>query len=198
VHAPGRAPAGPGAHASGTTFLGDPRISIDNKQNRRNQDIRVPNVRVIGADGEMVGVLSREEALQLAEEAALDLVEIQPNADPPVCKIMDFGKFRFEQQKKANEAKKKSKQVEIKEMKFRPVTDEGDYQIKLRNMRRFLEEGDKIKVNIRFRGREMSHQELGREMAARIEADLGEDIVIESRPRLEGRQMVMMIAPKKK
>jgi translation initiation factor IF-3 len=155
-------------------------------------------VRVIGADGEMVGVLSREEALQLAEDAGLDLVEIQPNADPPVCKVMDFGKFRFEQQKKANEAKKKTKQVEIKEMKFRPVTDEGDYQIKLRNMRRFLEEGDKIKVNIRFRGREMSHQELGREMAARIEGDLGEDIVIESRPRLEGRQMVMMIAPKKK
>ncbi len=146
----------------------------------------------------MIGVLSRDEALKKAEEAGLDLVEIQPNADPPVCKIMDFGKFRFEQQKKANEAKKKTKQVEIKEMKFRPVTDDGDYQIKLRNMRRFLEVGDKIKVNIRFRGREMSHQELGREMAARIEADLGEEIVVESRPRLEGRQMVMMIAPKKK
>jgi translation initiation factor IF-3 len=185
--------------APGTSSLGDPPISIpDNKQNRRNQEIRVPRVRVIGADGEMVGVLSRDEALQMAEDAGLDLVEIQPNADPPVCKIMDFGKFKFEQQKKANEAKKKTKQVEIKEMKFRPVTDEGDYQIKLRNMRRFLEEGDKIKVNIRFRGREMSHQELGREMAAPIEADLGEDIVIESRPRLEGRQMVMMIAPKKK
>jgi len=198
VHDPRRASAGPEAHASGTTFLGDPRISIDNKQNRRNQEIRVPNVRVIGADGEMVGVLSRDEALQMAGDAGLDLVEIQPNADPPVCKIMDFGKFRFEQQKKANEAKKKSKQVEIKEIKFRPVTDEGDYQIKLRKMREFLEEGDKLKVNIRFRGREMSHQELGREMAARIEADLGEDIVIESRPRLEGRQMVMMIAPKKK
>jgi translation initiation factor IF-3 len=153
---------------------------------------------VIGDDGEMIGVLSREEALQKAEEAGLDLVEIQPNADPPVCKIMDFGKFKFELQKKANEAKKKTKQIEIKEMKFRPVTDEGDYQIKLRNMRRFLEEGDKIKVNIRFRGREMSHQELGREMASRIEADLGDDIVVESRPRLEGRQMVMMIAPKKK
>ena len=146
----------------------------------------------------MVGVLSRDEALRMAEDEGLDLVEIQPNADPPVCKVMDFGKFRFEQQKKANEAKKKSKQVEIKELKFRPVTDEGDYQIKLRNMRRFLEEGDKVKVNIRFRGSEMSHQELGRQMAARIEADLGEDIVIESRPRLEGRQMVMMIAPKKK
>ena len=155
-------------------------------------------MRVIGADGEMVGVLTRDEALRLADDSGLDLVEIQPTADPPVCRVMDFGKFRFEQQKKANEAKKKSKQVEIKEMKFRPVTDEGDYQIKLRNMRRFLEEGDKIKVNIRFRGREMSHQELGREMAGRIETDLGEDIVIESRPRLEGRQMVMMIAPKKR
>ena len=146
----------------------------------------------------MVGVLTRDEALALAEEDGLDLVEIQPQADPPVCKIMDFGKFKFEQQKKANEAKKKTKQVEIKEIKFRPVTDEGDYQIKLRNMRRFIEEGDKVKVNIRFRGREMSHQELGQQMAKRIELDLGEDIVIESRPRLEGRQMVMMIAPKKK
>ncbi len=133
----------------------------------------MPRVRVIGSDGEMIGVLSRDEALSMAEDEGLDLVEIQPQADPPVCKIMDFGKFR-------------------------PVTDEGDYQIKLRKMRGFLEEGDKIKVNIRFRGREMSHQELGREMANRIETDLGEDIVIESRPRLEGRQMVMMIAPKKK
>ncbi|MDQ3056709.1 MAG: translation initiation factor IF-3 [Pseudomonadota bacterium] len=170
----------------------------DSKQNRKNQEIRVPRVRVLDAEGEMVGVLSRDEAIALAEETGMDLVEIQPNADPPVCRIMDFGKFKFDLQKKANAAKKKQKQVEIKEMKFRPVTDEGDYQIKLRNMRRFLEEGDKIKVNIRFRGREMSHQELGREMATRIEADLGEDIVIESRPRLEGRQMVMMIAPKKK
>lgn len=155
-------------------------------------------MRVIGSDGEMVGVLSRDEALQMAQEEGLDLVEIQPQADPPVCKIMDFGKFKFEQQKKANEAKKKTKQVEIKEVKFRPVTDEGDYQIKLRKMREFLVEGDKIKVNIRFRGREMSHQELGMEMAKRIEVDLGEDVVIESRPRLEGRQMVMMIAPKRK
>ncbi len=155
-------------------------------------------MRVIGADGEMVGVLSRDAALALAEESGMDLVEIQPQADPPVCRIMDFGKFKFEAQKKANAAKKKQKQVEIKELKFRPVTDEGDYQIKMRNIRRFLEEGDKVKVNIRFRGREMSHQELGREMAQRIETELGDEIVIESRPRLEGRQMVMMIAPKKK
>ena len=170
----------------------------DNKQNRKNQEIRVPNVRVIGADGEMVGVLTRDAALALAEESGMDLVEIQPQADPPVCRVMDFGKFKFEAQKKANAAKKKQKQVEIKELKFRPVTDEGDYQIKMRNIRRFLEEGDKVKINIRFRGREMSHQELGREMATRIETELGDEIVIESRPRLEGRQRVMMIAPKKK
>ncbi len=153
---------------------------------------------MIGADGEMVGVLSRDAAIALAEESGMDLVEIQPQADPPVCRIMDFGKFKFEAQKKANAAKKKQKQVEIKELKFRPVTDEGDYQIKMRNIRRFLEEGDKVKINIRFRGREMSHQELGREMATRIETELGDEIVIESRPRLEGRQMVTMIAPKKK
>jgi len=177
---------------------GDRNITTPEKQNRKNHEIRVPRVRVLDVDGEMVGVLSRDEALAMAEEQGLDLVEIQPNADPPVCRIMDFGKFKFELQKKANAAKKKQKQVEIKELKFRPVTDEGDYQIKLRNMRRFLEEGDKVKVNIRFRGREMSHQELGRQMAERIEADLGDEIVIESRPRLEGRQMVMMIAPKKK
>jgi translation initiation factor IF-3 len=158
----------------------------------------VPRVRVIGADGEMVGVLSREEALALAEESGMDLVEIQPTADPPVCRIMDYGKFKFEAQKKANAAKKKQKIVEIKELKFRPTTDDGDYNIKLRNLRRFLEEGDKVKVNIRFKGREMAHQELGLEMAKRIEADLADEVVIEQRPRLEGRQMIMMIAPKKK
>ena len=155
-------------------------------------------MRVIGADGEMLGVLSRDEALGLAEEAGLDLVEIQPNADPPVCKIMDFGKFRFEQQKKASEAKKKQKQVEIKEVKCRPVTDSGDYQIKMRNMRRFLAEGDRIKVVVRFRGREMAHTELGMAMTQRIEADLKDDAVVEQRPKMEGRQMIMMIAPKKK
>jgi translation initiation factor IF-3 len=158
----------------------------------------VPRVRVIGADGEMDGVLSREEALALAEESGMDLVEIQPTADPPVCRIMDYGKFKFEAQKKANAAKKKQKIVEIKELKFRPTTDDGDYNIKLRNLRRFLEEGDKVKVNIRFKGREMAHQELGMEMARRIETDLADEVVIEQRPRLEGRQMIMMIAPKKK
>jgi len=146
----------------------------------------------------MVGVLSRDEALALAEESGLDLVEIQPTADPPVCRIMDYGKFKFEAQKKANAAKKKQKIVEIKELKFRPTTDDGDYNIKLRNLRRFLEEGDKVKVNIRFKGREMSHQELGLEMAKRIETDLADEVIIEQRARLEGRQMIMMVAPKKK
>lgn len=145
-----------------------------------------------------MGVLSRDEALKLAEDSGLDLVEIQPNADPPVCRVMDFGKFRFEMQKKASAAKKKQKQVEIKEVKFRPTTDDGDYQIKLRNMRRFIEEGDKIKITIRFKGREMAHTELGVQMIERLENDLKEEVTIESRPRLEGRQMVMMVAPKKK
>ena len=152
---------------------------------------------MIGSDGEMVGVLSRDDALRMAEDEGLDLVEIQPNADPPVCRVMDFGKFRFEAQKKASAAKKKQKQVEIKEVKFRPTTDDGDYAIKLRNMRRFIEEGDKIKITIRFKGREMAHTELGVQMIQRLEEDLKEEVVIESRPRLEGRQMVMMVAPVK-
>ncbi|WP_291220280.1 translation initiation factor IF-3 [Dokdonella sp.] len=168
------------------------------KANRRNHEIRVPRVRVIGADGEQVGVLSRDEALNMAQEIGLDLVEIQPTADPPVCRIMDFGKFKFDAQKKAHAAKKKQKQVEIKELKFRPTTDVGDYAIKLRNLRRFLEEGDKVKITVRFRGREMAHQELGDAMVKKIAADIAEEAVIEQYPRMEGRLMVMMIAPKKK
>jgi translation initiation factor IF-3 len=153
---------------------------------------------VLGAEGEQLGIMRTEDAIKAAEELGMDLVEIQPNGDPPVCKIMDYGKFKFEAQKKASAAKKKQKQVEIKEVKFRPVTDEGDYQIKLRKMREFLEEGDKVKVTIRFRGREMSHQDLGQNLARRVQGDIGEDGVVESFPRLEGRQMVMMIGPKKK
>jgi translation initiation factor IF-3 len=153
---------------------------------------------VIGADGEQVGILSRDEALRMAEDIGLDLVEIQPTADPPVCRIMDFGKFKFEQQKKAHAARRKTKQVEIKELKFRPTTEVGDYDIKLRNLKRFLEEGDKVKVTVRFKGREMAHQELGEAMVKRIQRDIVEEAVIESFPRFEGRQMVMMIAPKKK
>lgn len=155
-------------------------------------------MRVIGADGEQVGVLERDDALALAEDAGMDLVEIQPTADPPVCRIMDFGKFKFEQQKKANAARKRSRQQETKELKFRPTTDVGDYNIKLRNMTRFLEDGDKVKVNIRFRGREMRHQELGIELAQRIQKDIAEAGVVDQFPRMEGRQMTMMISPKKK
>jgi translation initiation factor IF-3 len=155
-------------------------------------------VRVLGVEGEQLGILATPDAMRLAEEAGMDLVEIQPNGDPPVCRIMDFGKFKFEAQKKAQAAKKKQKQVEIKEVKFRPVTDVGDYQIKMRNMLRFLEEGDKVKVTIRFRGREMSHQDLGQNLARKIQEDVGENGTVEQFPRLEGRQMVMMIGPKKK
>ena len=180
------------------TWAGEDSIATENKGNRRNHEIRVPRVRVIGADGEQVGILERDEALTMAEDAGLDLVEIQPTAEPPVCRIMDFGKFKFEQQKKAAAQRKKSKQIEIKELKFRPTTDVGDYNIKLRNMVRFLEEGDKVKVNIRFRGREMSHQELGIELARRIQNDIAETGVVDQFPRMEGRQMTMMISPKKK
>ena len=168
------------------------------KSNRKNTEIRVPRVRVIGADGEQVGVLERDAALSMAQDAGLDLVEIQPTADPPVCRIMDFGKFKFEMQKKAHAAKRKTKQVEIKELKFRPSTEDGDYNVKLRNLRRFLEEGDKVKIVVRFKGREMAHTELGEQMVKRIQADIVNESTIESFPRFEGRQMVMMVAPKKK
>ncbi|MBS0487299.1 MAG: translation initiation factor IF-3 [Proteobacteria bacterium] len=171
---------------------------VTEKANRKNTEIRVPRVRVIGADGEQVGVLSRDEALGMAQDVGLDLVEIQPNADPPVCRIMDFGKFKFEMQKKAHAAKRKTKQVEIKELKFRPSTEDGDYNVKMRNMKRFLEEGDKVKVVVRFKGREMAHTELGEQMVKRIQADIVNESVIESFPRFEGRQMVMMVAPKRK
>jgi len=136
-------------------------------------------------------------ALILAEEEGLDLVEIAPNGEPPVCRVMDYGKFRFEQQKKSQSAKKKQKQVQVKEVKFRPGTEIADYNVKMRNVRRFLDEGDKVKVTLRFRGREMAHQELGTAMLKRIEADLADEITVEQFPRIEGRQMVMMISPKK-
>ena len=153
---------------------------------------------MLGAEGEQMGIMETRDAIKAAEELGMDLVEIQPNGDPPVCKIMDYGKFKFEAQKKASAAKKKQKQVEIKELKFRPTTDIGDYTIKLRNLRRFLEEGDKVKITIRFRGREMAHMELGDAMVKKIAADIAEEAVIEQYPRMEGRLMVMMVAPKKK
>ena len=153
---------------------------------------------MIASDGSQAGILSRDEALAMAEAEGLDLVEIQPNGDPPVCRIMDFGKFKFDLQKKAHAAKKKTRQQEIKELKFRPTTDEGDYQIKLKNLRRFISEGDKVKVTIRFKGREMAHTELGLQMARRLEEDVKDETTIEQYPRLEGRQMIMMVAPKRK
>ncbi len=158
----------------------------------------MPKVRVIGADGNQVGVLTREEALKLAEESALDLVEIVPNSDPPVCRIMDFGKYRFDLQKKASLAKKRTRQQELKELKFRPTTDDGDYAIKIRNLKRFIGEGDKVKITIRFKGREMAHTELGLLMAQRIEADIKDEVTIEQMPRMEGRQLFMMVSPKKR
>ena len=165
---------------------------------RRNDEIEAKEIRVIGSDGEQVGVLSREAALQLASESAMDLVEISPTAVPPVCRIMDFGKFLFETNKKAHAAKRKQKQIQVKEIKFRPGTDKGDYDIKMRNLIRFLEAGDKAKVTLRFRGREMAHQEIGVQLLQKVRQDLEAIGIVEQFPRLEGRQMVMVIAPKKK
>jgi translation initiation factor IF-3 len=155
-------------------------------------------VRLIGTEGEQVGVVSIAEALRIAEEAELDLVEVAADAKPPVCRIMDYGKYLFEENKKKHAARKKQKQIQIKEIKFRPGTEEGDYQVKLRNLVRFLEDGDRAKITLRFRGREMAHQELGLKLLKRIEADLVEVGTVEQFPRLEGRQMVMVIVPKKK
>ena len=161
---------------------------------RANEEIRVPRVRLIDATGENVGVVTIEKALATAAAAGLDLVEISPNASPPVCKILDFGKYKYEAQKKANEARKKQKVIEIKEIKLRPMIDDHDYQIKLRNMRGFLEEGDKVKVTLRFRGREFAHQELGVKVLERVRSDLEDLGKVEQFPRMEGRQMVMVIS----
>jgi len=155
-------------------------------------------VRVVGAEGEQLGVIPLEEAQKIADEANLDLVEISPQAEPPVCKVMDYGKFRFEEQKKRQASRKKQKQIQVKEIKFRPGTDIGDYNVKLKNLTKFLTEGDKVKVTLRFRGREMAHQELGRDLLKRVEGDLAELGTVEQFPKMEGRQMVMVLAPKKK
>ncbi|MCK9531091.1 MAG: translation initiation factor IF-3 [Gammaproteobacteria bacterium] len=172
--------------------------AVKQTQARLNEQINVPEVRLVGKDGEQIGVVSIAQALQIAADAELDLVEVAPQAKPPVCRIMDYGKYLFEEGKKAQAAKKKQKQVQVKELKFRPGTDIGDYQVKLRNLLKFLEEGDRVKVTLRFRGREMAHQELGLQMLKRLEGDVQEQGVVEQQPRLEGRQMVMVIAPKKK
>ena len=175
------------------------RINIKGKDKRLaiNTEIEASNVRLVGADGEQVGIVALTEAMSQAEAAGLDLVEIAPDASPAVCKIMDYGKHIFEAKKQRAAAKKKQKHTQVKEIKFRPGTEEGDYQVKLRNLIRFLEHGDKAKVTLRFRGREMAHQELGMELLKRVEADLEEYGSVEQFPKMEGRQLTMVLAPKK-
>ncbi|MCH7486409.1 MAG: translation initiation factor IF-3 [Proteobacteria bacterium] len=163
---------------------------------RVNELIDAPEIRVVDADGEMVGILSVEEGIELAYEAGLDLVEISPNAEPPVCKVLDYGKFKYEEQKRKNEARKKQKTIDVKEIKMRPGIDEHDYQVKLRSMLRFLEDGDKVKVTIRFRGRELVHNELGLKVLDRVRDATEELAKVEAFPRLEGRMMTMILAPR--
>jgi translation initiation factor IF-3 len=157
----------------------------------------VPQVRLIGANGEMVGVVPIKQALQIAEESELDLVEVAPQAEPPVCRVMDYGKYLFEESKKRHAARKKQKQIQVKELKFRPTTEEADYQVKLRKLIEFLQEGDKAKVTLRFRGRELMHQELGMKLLKRVEADLVDYGVVEQFPKMEGKMMTMVLSPKK-
>jgi translation initiation factor IF-3 len=164
---------------------------------RLNQEIDNPRVRLIDMNGTNLGVVPIDEAQRMADQAELDLVEIVPNADPPVCRVMNYGKYKFEQSKKAQQSRKKQKQIQVKEVKFRPGTEESDYRVKIRNITRFLSEGDKAKVTIRFRGREMMHQELGAQLLQRVESDLEGIGAVEQRPKLEGRQMVMVLSPRK-
>ena len=163
---------------------------------RVNDQIEAPEVRVVDADGEMVGVLPVAEGIEMADEVGLDLVEVSPNAEPPVCKILDYGKYKYEEQKKANEARKKQKTIDVKEIKMRPGIDEHDYQVKMRSVRRFLDGGDKVKMTIRFRGREMGHQELGMKVLDRVREEVDELAKVEQFPKTEGRLMTMVIAPK--
>lgn len=171
---------------------------IKSKSTRINEKITAVEVRLIDSDGEQVGIVTRDEALAKAAEKELDLVEISPEAEPPVCRIMDHGKFVYDLSKKRTKAKRNQKKTKVKELKLRPGTDEGDYEVKLRNLIKFLDHGDKVKITLRFRGREMAHQELGLKLLQRVEHDIAEQGVVEQRPKLEGRQMVMVIAPKKK
>ena len=161
-----------------------------------NGAIRAPQVRCIDPDGEQLGVLDTREAISKAEDFGLDLVEVQPNVDPPVCKILDYGKYKYEAQKRANEARKKQKIIEVKEIKLRPNIDEHDYQVKMRNVVKFLSGGDKVKVTLRFRGREMAHQELGANVLTRVREETDEIAKVEAMPKMEGRQMIMVLAPK--
>ena len=167
------------------------------KEQRLNDDITYEQIRLVSDSGEQLGILSPDEARKIAEERGMDLVEIVPNAEPPVCRLMDYGKYLYASAKKKQESKKKQKQITVKEIKFRPGTDIGDYDIKVRNLTKFLDAGNKVKVTLRFRGREMAHQELGMEMLKRVEEDLKEIGVVEQMPKMEGRQMVMVLAPLK-
>ncbi|MBS1207833.1 MAG: translation initiation factor [Proteobacteria bacterium] len=173
-------------------------IAQEKNAHRINREINVSEVRLVGEDSEQLGIVPTLQALTMAEEAGVDLVEIAPQAKPPVCRLMDYGKFKYQEQKRAHEAKLKQKQIQVKEVKFRPGTDDNDYNIKMRNMMRFLDEGDKVKVTLRYRGREMAHQEFGIRLLERIKTQLGELVVVEQFPKLEGRQLVMVVAPKKK
>src|SRR6187399_3293593 len=176
--------------------FGEYAIAQDRAQ-RINGEINAPEIRLVGEEGEQLGIVTLAEAVAKAEAAELDLVEIAPTAKPPVCRIMDYGKFKYREAKKQHEARLKLKQIQVKEVKFRPGTDEGDYQIKLRNLIRFLGEGDKAKITLRYRGREMAHQEFGIRLIERVKNDLQEHSIVEQFPKMEGRQMVMLLAPKK-
>ncbi|WP_443081477.1 translation initiation factor IF-3 [Thiohalorhabdus sp.] len=167
------------------------------KQPRVNEDIEADEVRLVGSDGEQIGIVSLQDAFDRADDEGLDLVEVSPQAEPPVVKIMDYGKYKYEASKRAHKAKAKTKKVELKEVKFRPKTDQHDYEVKLKNAIRFLKQGDRVKVTMRFRGREMLHQDIGREVLERVEQDLSEHGKVEQQPKLEGRQMIMVVAPLK-
>ncbi len=186
--------------AAGRTSANTGRKSniASEKQQRVNEDITAHEVRLIGSDGQQLGIMPIADAIKQAAGEGMDLVEISPNADPPVCRVLDYGKFRYQDSKRKAAAKKKQKQMQVKEVKFRPGTDIGDYGVKLRNLMKFLENGDKAKVTLRFRGREMAHQELGLELLKRVESDLVEYGTVEQYPKMEGRQMVMVISPKRK
>jgi len=167
----------------------------EERKHRLNREIMAPEVRLTGPDNEAIGIVSLQEALRMAGDLDVNLVEIAATANPPVCRLMDYGKFKYQEQKKAAEAKAKQTVIDIKEVKFRPGTDDGDYNIKMRNIRRFLADGDKVKVTLRFRGREITHQNLGLDLLNRVRDDLADTILVEQFPKLEGRQMIMMIAP---
>lgn len=174
------------------------RRQREERKHRLNREITAPEVRISGPDNEPLGIVSLQEALRMAGDMDVDLVEIAANATPPVCRLMDYGKFKYQEQKKAAEAKARQTVIDIKEVKFRPGTDDGDYNVKLRNIRRFLADGDKCKITLRFRGREITHQQLGLDLLNRLRDDLGDTIQVEQFPKLEGRQMIMMIAPVRK